>query len=125
MCEDAAVGVDLVEVKRMARAMQRQPRFLERVFTQSEIETCLGSAGADERFAARFAAKEATFKALGKGWPQIGYRDVEVALGESGVPRLELRGKALSLADQRHAAVSLSHTGGFAIAHVMLTGAPS
>jgi holo-[acyl-carrier protein] synthase len=125
MCEDAAVGVDLVEVARMTRAMQTQPRFLERVFTAREIATCLGSAGAHERFAARFAAKEAAFKALGEGWPQIGYRDVEVALADNGAPRLELHGAARSLAERRHAAVSLSHAGGFAIAHVMLTGATS
>jgi holo-[acyl-carrier protein] synthase len=125
MCEDAAVGVDLVEVARMTRALNMQPRFLERVFTEGEITTCRGSAGGDERFAARFAAKEAAFKALGKGWPELGYRDVEVALSETGAPRLELHGAAKSFADRRHAAVSLSHTGGFAIAHVMLTGARS
>jgi len=119
------VGIDLVEVERMTRAMAMHPRFLERVFTESEITTCVGSAGADERFAARFAAKEATFKALGKGWPELGYRDVEVALAANGAPRLELHGGARSLADQRQVAVSLSHTGGFAIAHVMLTGARS
>jgi holo-[acyl-carrier protein] synthase len=125
MCEDTAVGVDLVDVERIARAMQTQPRFLERVFTEGEITTCLGSSGADERFAARFAAKEAAFKALGEGWPQIGYRDVEIACAENGAPRLELHGAARALADRRHAAVSLSHTGGLAIAHVMLTGARS
>jgi holo-[acyl-carrier protein] synthase len=123
MCEDVAVGVDLVNVERIARAMQTQPRFLERVFTENEITTCRGSAGANERFAARFAAKEATFKALGEGWPRIGYRDVEVTLAENGAPRLQLHGAARDHADRRRTAVSLSHTGGFAIAHVMLTGA--
>jgi holo-[acyl-carrier protein] synthase len=125
MCENAAVGVDLVDVRRIGRAMQTQPRFLERVFTETEITTCLRSANPDERFAARFAAKEAAFKALGKGWPDLRYRDVEVAVAANGAPRLELHGAALSLADRRRAAVSLSHTGGFAIAHVMLTGARS
>ena len=115
----------MVDVGRIARARQTQPRFLERIFTEGEIQTCLGSAGADERFAARFAAKEAAFKALGKGWPELGYHDVEVSLADNGAPRLELHGDALTLADRRRAALSLSHTGGFAIAHVMLTGASS
>src|SRR5436190_11936116 len=110
MCDDAAVGVDLVEVERIARALNAQPRFLERVFTTGEIKTCLDSPDAEERFAARFAAKEATFKALGKGWPELGYRDVEVALAGNGAPQLELHGEALALADRRRAAVSLSHT---------------
>src|SRR5260370_41119609 len=125
MCDDTSLGVDLVDVGRIARALQTQPRFLERVFTAGEIKTCFGSAGADERFAARFAAKEAAFKALGKGWPELGYHDVEVSLADNGAPRLDLHGDALALADRRRAALSLSHTGGLAIAHVMLTGASS
>lgn len=115
-----AVGIDLVEVDRFDRALRRWPRLLERVFTAGELATCLEARDAASRLAARFAAKEATFKALGDGWPQLGYRDVEVRTLASGAPALRLRARARALAGGRRAVVSLAHTGGLAIAEVAL-----
>src|SRR5512143_910538 len=117
---DLRVGVDLVEVDRFARAVERWPRLLERVFTASELRDCAGARNASERLAARFAAKEATFKALRKGWPDLHYRDVELRM-EDGAPALRLRANAAALANGLQAAVSLSHTGGMAIAQVVMS----
>ena len=116
----SAVGIDLVEVPRIAHAIRRWPGLLERVFTDDELATCLGSRNAEERLAARFAAKEATFKALGAGWPAIGYRDVEVVAAHDGAPSLRLGGVAAGLLAERDVAVSLAHTGGLAMAQVVI-----
>lgn len=112
-----AVGIDLVQVPRFTRAVQRWPALLHRMFTDAEIDTCMSSSNRHERLAARFAAKEAAFKALGHGWPEIAYRDVEVLTDPA--PTLRLRGRAEELAGPRASAVSLSHAGGFAIAEVV------
>lgn len=117
----SAVGIDLVEVARVAHAIRRWPGLIERVFTEDEIGTCLASRNAEERLAARFAAKEATFKALGAGWPTIGYHDVEVVTARDGAPSIRLGARAASLAAERDVAVSLAHTGGLAVAQVVVS----
>lgn len=120
MPERIGVGIDVVEVSRFARAVAHRPRLLERIFTPRELQTCRSSHNADERLAARFAAKEAAFKALGSGWPEIRYGDVEVETSGAGAPTLHLQCRALTLAGQRECAVSLAHSGGIAIAEVLL-----
>jgi holo-[acyl-carrier protein] synthase len=118
---DTAVGADLVEVARIERALRRWPGLLERMFTEDEQDVCLASRSAEERLAARFAAKEAAFKALGRGWPEIDYRDVEVRTAHDGAPSLLLSGRAAALAGTRDAAVSMAHAGGIAMAQVVLS----
>ena len=113
-----ATGVDLVDVARFERAVERRPRLLDRIFTDGERAEC---AGAGERLAARFAAKEATFKALGSGWPSIGYRDVEIVSADTGAPRVTFHGEAAHLAGRREIAVSLSHSAGLAVAQVVMS----
>jgi len=112
-----AFGIDLVEIDRFARALQRWPRLRERVFAPDE-DVSLTPA----RLAGRFAAKEAAFKALGDGWPAIPYGDVRVVRGARGKPELELRGTAARAAAGRIPALSITHAGGFAVAGVVLTG---
>jgi len=119
MGRDLAVGVDLVEVDRFARALRRWPRLIERVFTDTELDACLDSPNLDERLAARFAAKEATFKALGDGWPNVAYHDVQIDTTD-GQPVLVLQGRAAELAGTRAVACSLSHERGLALAEVIL-----
>jgi holo-[acyl-carrier protein] synthase len=119
MGRELAVGVDLVQVDRFAHAVRRWPRLLDRVFTPSELSTCLASPNAEERLAARFAAKEAAFKALGHGWPRIAYHDVEVVTLDDGAPALSLSGPAAALAQRRAFALSLSHDAGMAMAGVV------
>ncbi|MGH2793375.1 MAG: holo-ACP synthase [Actinomycetota bacterium] len=119
MGKELALGVDLIEVDRFTRALRRWPALVARMFTTCELTTCLDSPNADERLAARFAAKEAVFKALGDGWPRISYRDVEIVTLDDGAPALALSGRAAVLAGRRAFALSLSHDSGMAMAGVV------
>jgi len=92
------IGVDLVEVDRMRRALARTPTLVERLFTDAERAYCERRRDPTERFAARFAAKEAVMKALGVGLGAVGWHEVEVVRAESGRPSLALTGRAADLA---------------------------
>lgn len=118
-------GVDLCEVPRIESAIARYGRrFIERVFTEREIEYAESKANRYERYAARFAAKEAGMKALGTGWRGgIRWRDFEVANLSSGRPTLRFHGKAAELAEKlgvHNIALSLTHTAAQALAMVIL-----
>ena len=118
-------GVDLCEVPRIEGAITRHGRrFIQRVFTEREIAYAESKANRYERYAARFAAKEAGMKALGTGWRGgIAWRDFEVANLNSGRPTLRLHGKAAELAEKlgvRGIALSITHTAGQALAMVIL-----
>src|SRR5580658_5588583 len=94
-------GIDLCEVERMERAMAAPhgTRFRERVFTAGEIAYAESKANRGERYAARFAAKEAGMKALGTGWRDgLRWQDLEVLNLASGRPTLRLHGKAAEIA---------------------------
>jgi holo-[acyl-carrier protein] synthase len=121
------IGVDIVEVGRMRRALKRHGQRLEqRVFTPAERSDCAGRADQDLALAARFAAKEACLKALGTGWAEgLSFRQVEVNRGRDGRPTLRLHGAAAALADRRGVTathVSLSHQPSVAVAVVVLEG---
>lgn len=109
------VGVDAVGVARMRRALERTPRLAERVFTARELATASERASREASLAARFAAKEATRKALGA---TIAWRDVEVVSSEDRVPTLRVAGH-----EGVRFHVSLTHTDDVAIA-VVLAEAP-
>ena len=120
-------GVDLIEVERIARSIERYgERFLRRVYTDHEIAYCRGRRGSAESFAARFAAKEAGAKALGTGISRgVTWNEFQVARNPGGRPVLELRGRAALLAKELgvHAiALSLTHTGSLAMATVVMEG---
>jgi holo-[acyl-carrier protein] synthase len=107
------VGVDLCEVDRMASTLVRTPGFAARVFTQAEREVCDRRRNAAECYAARFAAKEAALKALGRGVGACPMQDIEVIRTESGAPELALHGKAATLAADAGVTrwhLSLTHT---------------
>src|SRR5262249_48635754 len=93
-------GIDITEVPRMAEALARfGERFLRRVFTEEEIRYCESKANRIERFAARFAAKEAAMKALGTGWSRgIRWRDIEVFRQPGARPTIRFHGKAAEFA---------------------------
>ena len=118
-----AVGVDIVSVPRIGRAIERWgQRFLDRVYTPQEIAYCRGRV---PELAVRFAAKEAVSKALGVGiWGRggIGWKEAEVCPDPLGKPEIALHGRAaaraLALALDRWA-ISLSHTDEQAIAMVV------
>ena len=119
------IGADLAEVARVRQAIERHgERFLVRVFTPHEIRYCRGHRNAAERFAARFAAKEAAMKALGTGWRRgITWRDIEVTNASSGKPSLTLTGKAqefFSKLGGTRVLLSLTHTESYALAQVII-----
>ena len=118
-------GVDLCEVGRIESAIARHGRrFVERIYTAGEIAYAERKANRYERYAARFAAKEAGMKALGTGWRGgLGWRDLEVANLSSGRPTLRLHGKAAEIAEKlgvRHVSLSITHTAEQAMAVVIL-----
>ena len=123
-------GIDIAEVPRIAAAIERRGRrFLNRIYTPAEIKYCESKANKIERFAARFAAKEAGMKALGTGWSRgVRWVDIEVGKRPGGRPTLVLHGRAREIADELKVtsiAISLSHTAAEAIAHVILESNPA
>jgi holo-[acyl-carrier protein] synthase len=117
--------VDMEEIGRLGEAIKRHGRiFLERIFTPAEIAYCERHRDAVERYAARFAAKEATMKALGTGWAKgVRWKDIEVGREPGGRPTIVLHGAAREHAARigaRHSSLSISHTGNFALAEVIL-----
>jgi holo-[acyl-carrier protein] synthase len=118
-------GIDIIEVYRIGGAIERfGSRFLERIFTPNEIRYCQSKQNATERFAARFAAKEAALKALGTGWRLgVQWKDVEVQREPGGRPTISFVRKAADFAESlgaRRASLSISHTAEQAIAQVIL-----
>ena len=120
-------GVDIVEIDRIAVMLQTHgERFIERVFTEDERRYAEASMpGRAERYAARFAAKEAVFKALESGWSGgTAWTDVGVTHKKGGAPGVSLQGHTATLATERGISqwsVSLSHAGGLAMASVVGT----
>src|SRR5690348_8459085 len=118
-------GVDLAEVARIRAAIGRHgQRFIERVYTPAEIAYVERKANRYERYAARFAAKEAGMKAIGTGWKRgVRWQDFEVANLPSGKPTLRLHGVAAKVAEGlgvRNVSLSLTHTAELGMAHVIL-----
>ncbi len=118
-------GIDIAEVPRIEASIARfGDRFLRRIFTEAEIRYCESKANRVERYAARFAAKEAAMKAIGTGWNHgVAWRDVEVCRQPGGRPTIAFHGKAAQFAAKLgavHVALSLSHTKEYAVAQVIL-----
>lgn len=119
----AGIGVDIVEIARMERVIQKTPSFVRRVFTEEERTYCEASSRPAVHYAARFAAREAVLKALGTGFSQgIGLADVSVTRDAQGRPLAVLSGRAREVAEELgivEVALSLSHTAGLAVANAM------
>lgn len=123
------IGTDLAEVHRIQKSIDRYgDRFLKRIYTEAEIAYASRKANAAERFAARFAAKEAGMKALGTGLRHgITWKDFEVFNEPSGRPGLRLHGAALEIATKmgaRRISLSLTHTVELAMAVVIFEDGP-
>jgi holo-[acyl-carrier protein] synthase len=103
----AGIGIDLLEIERMERALERHPRLAERVFTDGEREYAAQRARPGRHLAARFAAKEAVVKALGLSGG-FGFRDIEVVAGEP--PTVRLSGRAAEAAQGLDVQISLTHS---------------
>ncbi len=118
------LGTDLVEVDRMAEKINKTG-FLKLAFTENEISYCNGKKYPAQHFAARFAAKEAYMKAIGKGWSkEANFKDMEIIHNELGAPSLQLKGATLDFFHQSglsQIVLSMSHTASMAIATVIVT----
>ena len=115
-----ATGVDIIEISRIARTLERYgDRFLRRIYTPGELEYCRGR---PSKLASRFAAKEATMKALGTGVRGVGWKDIEVTRAPSGAPGILLHGRAKARAERLgvlEISVSMSDSQDNAVAFVV------
>ncbi len=119
------IGMDISEVARIKAAIERHgERILNRVYTESERRYCESKPNKWERFAGRFAAKEAAMKAIGTGWKRgVAWREFEVRRLPSGQPVIEFHGKAGEIARAlgvKRALLTISHTEQQAVAQVIL-----
>ena len=116
-----STGVDIIEIGRIARTLERYgSRFLERIYTPGELAYCRGR---PSKLASRFAAKEATMKALGTGVRGVSWKDIEVTRAPSGAPGIRLHGRAWERARRlgvQETALSLSDSREYAIAFVVM-----
>ncbi len=120
------IGVDLAEVDRIREALERPTtgeRFRSRVFTTGEQAYCERRRGKFESYAARFAAKEAMMKALGRGWSrEVSWTEIEVTRERGGRPRILLHGRTAAYAEKlgiRRISLALTHTANTALAEVI------
>ena len=118
-------GIDIAEVPRIRQSIERfGDRFLQRIYTAGEIRYCDSKANRFERYAARFAAKEAAMKALGTGWNHgVRWCDCEVVRMPGGRPTMAFHGTAGEFAAKlgvKNVALSITHTAEQAMAQVIL-----
>ena len=120
------IGIDLVEIDRIQDLAERHQSFLKRIFASCELKYCQGKKNPYPHLAARFAAKEAVFKALGTGWSLgLSWTDVAVENDMTGNPAIQLSNGAKCLADKlgvQKTHISLTHTGAYATAQVVIEG---
>jgi holo-[acyl-carrier protein] synthase len=117
--------LDIAEIDRIEAAIVRHGApILERLYTPGEIAYCESYRNKFERFAGRFAAKEAAMKALGTGWRRgVRWRDIEVIRESSGKPSLSLQGAAKRVAEElgvKNITLTITHSGNLALAEVIL-----
>ncbi len=120
---ELSVGIDLVSIARMEAVVRRWgERFLARVFTEGEVAYSMSKPNPARSLAARFAAKEAFFKAVSaRGASGVALKEIEVVVGAGGAPGIAVRGKAALALGTRKAALSISHDRDYAVAVVMTT----
>ncbi len=118
------VGTDIIEVKRVKKQLDKISGLKEKLFSPLEIAYCESKKYAEQHFTARFAAKEAFFKAIGTGWRNgLAYKEIELINNELGKPEIKLYGKAKEFANKEKIKtihVSISHIKNIANAVVIL-----
>ena len=118
------IGIDLIEVDRIAQAVQQSARFRSRLFTAAEIAYCDQQAVPAQHYAARYAAKEAFFKALGTGYRDgLSFQEIEIVLNELGRPAIRVSGKCAEYLRENgidSMQLSLTHTAHYACAVVVM-----
>ncbi len=120
----AGIGTDIIEIARINRAIERNPGFCDKIFTQGEITYCETKANPGTSYAARFAVKEAFMKALGTGWNhEVAFKDIETISMDDGAPRLLIHGNTRIAVEKREINamhVTISHEKDYAVATVVL-----
>ena len=117
------LGVDLADIERVERVLDKYPRFAERCFTDHEHQYAFRFANPARRFAARFAGKEAVMKSMGTGWRRIRWKDIEITGG--GKPTVRMSASAASRADMlgvTELLVTITHTDAFALVMAVAVG---
>ena len=107
------IGIDIIEIDRIKSSVENYgDEFLSRVFTSNEIKYCLPKANKYQHFAARYAAKEAIYKALASGWQEgLSWQDIEISNEPSGMPIANLSGKLKKfISDDKELKISMSHS---------------
>lgn len=116
------LGIDIVEIERIKRALERHPRLLQKIFTPQEEAYCLAKPRPEVSLAARWAAKEAVFKVLGLRRGELRWREIEVLNNNLGAPEVKLHGRMAELARSlgiKEIVLSLSHSREYAVAVAM------
>ncbi|MCH8983945.1 MAG: holo-ACP synthase [Acidobacteria bacterium] len=117
------LGVDLADIERVERVLEKYPRFAERCFTDHEREYAFRFANPSRRFAARFAGKEAVMKSMGTGWRRIRWKDIEITGG--GKPTVRMSGNASRRAEMlgvTEVLVTITHTDKSALVMAIAVG---
>ena len=107
------LGIDIIEIDRIAKSVEKfGERFLNKIFTETELDYCLSKKNKEQHLAARFAAKEAISKALATGWNKdFRWKDVEIYNEVSGLPRVRLFGKLADFVGKgKDLKISMSHS---------------
>jgi holo-[acyl-carrier protein] synthase len=120
------IGIDVVEINRIEKAIKRRKRFAQRVFTEAERDYCLSHKHSGQHFAVRFAAKEAVLKSLGSGMRGVKWTDFEIGRDKLGKPFLTLSGAAAKIAHEKgikEIMISLSFSKESAVAQAIAIGA--
>lgn len=120
------IGIDIIEVARIKKVLEKNPAFKEKVFTKHEIEYCESKADPGLSYSVRFAAKEAFMKAMGTGWNhEVSWIEIETITDISGSPKLNISGNTKSAMLNRNISschLSLSHEKEYSVACVVLEG---
>ena len=117
------LGVDLADIERVRRVLEKYPRFAERCFTDHEVEYAFRYARPERRLAARFAGKEAVMKSMGTGWRRIRWKDIEITGG--GKPTVRMQGNATRRAEMlgvTEVLVTITHTDTSALVMAVAVG---
>ena len=118
------MGVDIIEINRIKTAIERDNKFKERLFTKKEIEYCESKAKKIQHYAARFASKEAFFKALGTGWRNgMSWTDISIENDKLGKPEITLSGETFSYFNKlklKSITLSISHSKEYAVGFVII-----
>lgn len=119
------IGTDVIEIERIKKALEKNPKFLQRIYTEREIEYFKSVGFRINSIAGNFAGKEAVSKALGTGFRDFGIKDIEILRDKLGKPIVILKGKALEKLPKNKECnihISISHSRNNAIANVILEG---